>query len=148
MYTITNEVEKKQIKKVKKMTYEQTCLEHIKDTLPEYIGQDVEICDLGMMLSEGENANGSWYCSTHKAEQDLDEFGRDSVAEFIEDYQSEFGDKPQYDAYCEPESFHCLMMIMGVEKLLNESDTIQEHWNENIELTQEMVDQIIEEIAQ
>lgn len=128
--------------------YQKACVEHIKDTLPEYIGQDVEISDLGMMLTESENADGSWHRSTYKAEQDLDSFGRDAVAQFMDDYKSDFGEKPQWDAYTEPEQFHCLMMIMGVERTLNESDTIQDHWNENVALTKKMVKQIIEEIEQ
>lgn len=127
-------------------TYLQTCKQHVIDTLPDYEGQEVEACDLGMTLSESENASGSWYCSTYEAEKDLDKFGRDVVAKFIEDYEWQFGDKPQYDAYCEPEIFHCLMMIMGVEHVVNDLVIIQKHWNKKIKLTKRTISAMIKEL--
>jgi len=98
------------------------------------------------MLTESENANGSWYYSTARAEEDLDAFGRDVVAGFIEEYQSNYGDKPKYDAYCEPEGFHCLMMIVGVENVVNELAVIQKNWNKKLELTKPVIESMIEEL--
>lgn len=127
-------------------TYETKCKQHIIDSLPDYEGQDVYFSDLGMTLTEGENANGSWYCNTYKAEQDLDSFGRDVVADFIKEYENEFGTKPQHDAYTQPELFHCLMMIIGVEKMLNETKTMQDLWNEKGKLTKKIINSIIEDL--
>lgn len=126
--------------------YEKKCVEHIKDTLPDYEGQEIYFSDLGMTLSEGENASGSWYCSTYKAEQDLDSFGRDVVADFIAEYENEFGSKPQHDAYTQPELFHCLMMIIGVERILNNTETMQGLWNEQGTLTKKIIKSIIEDL--
>ena len=125
------------------MGYLNQCKQHVIDTLPDYEGQELEACDLGMTLTESENATGSWYCNTYKAEKDLDSWGRSIVGDFIEDYKSEFGEKPQWDAYTDPENFHCLMMIIGVEKIINESPIIQEYWNKEIKLTKSMINKII-----
>jgi hypothetical protein len=126
--------------------YHELCKQHIIDTLPDYEGETVEACDLGHDLTDSENVNGSWYCSTYKAEQDLDSFGRSIVAEFLQDYESEFGGKPQWDAFTDPENFHCLMMIIGVEKMLNDTQTIQDAWNKKIKLTKKVIKQIISEL--
>jgi len=126
--------------------YIEACKRYVIDNLPEYEGQIVEACELGLMLTESENANGSWYYSTARAEEDLDAFGRDVVAGFIEEYQSNYGDKPKYDAYCEPEGFHCLMMIVGVENVVNELAVIQKNWNKKLELTKPVIESMIEEL--
>lgn len=127
-------------------SYIDACKQHIIDTLSDYQDITLEACDLGMTLTEGENANGSWYCSTYKAEQDLDSFGRDIVRDFIDEYKDEFGEKPQWDAYTDPENFHCLMMIMGVEKLINQLLTINNHWNKKITLDKETIKKLIDEL--
>ena len=129
------------------MTYKQACLQHIEDTLPDYQGQELEACELGMTLTEGENANGSWYCSTYKAQEDLKAWF-DDVGEFIEEYTNEFGEKPKWDAFIDAENFHCLMMIVGVEKIINGLDIIQDHWNKKITLDDKTIKAIIEELNQ
>ena len=129
------------------MNYRQTCLQHIEDTLPDYQGQELEACDQGMTLTEGENANGSWYCSTYKAQEDL-KIWFDDIGDFIEEYVNKFGTRPQYDAFVDAESFHCLMMIMGVEKAINGLDIIQDHWNKKITLDDKTIKAIIEELNQ
>lgn len=126
-----------------KNTYKNACIQHIIDTLPDWKGQEVEASELGYLLTEGENANGSWYCSTYKAQQDLQAWF-DDVAEFIEEYTSEFGEKPHHDAFTQPELFHCLMMIHGVEKIVNELDVVSDNWNQTITIDQELIDQAIE----
>jgi hypothetical protein len=126
--------------------YIELCKQHIIDTIADYEGQEVDVSDFGHTLTEGENVNGSWYCSTYEAEQDLDKFGRSTVAEFMEEYESEFGDKPPYDAYTEPESFHCLMMIVGVEKVWNSLGVVSDNWNGTIKLTKKVINKIIEEV--
>ncbi len=126
-------------------TYKEACKQHIIDTLSDYKGQNVYISELGSILTEGENANGSWYCSRYHAEQDLKAWF-DDIGDFIEEYELEYGSRPQYDAFVEPERFHCLMMIVGVEKELNKLDCIQELWDERIELTEEIITKITKEI--
>lgn len=127
--------------------YRQACFEHIETALNDLVGYEVDVSELWVQLTESENANGSWYCSRYQAEQDLDSFGRDTVAQFIEEYEIEYGQKPEYDAYAQPELFHCLMMIMGINNMLNQSSFIGDHWDENIILTQKHVDTIINELS-
>lgn len=127
-------------------TYQKTCRNYILDTLDNYEGQKVEVSELGMLLTEGPNADGSWHCSTYKAQEELKNWF-DDVAEFIEEYQGEFGTKPQHDAFTQPELFHCLMMIMGVEKMLNELDIISDLWDYNVTLDSELIKKIITELT-
>lgn len=128
------------------MTYKQTCQQFIIDNLPDLIGEEIEVSGIGMRLTESENSYGSWYCSTYKAEQDLDNFGRGVVADFINDYKFEFGNSPEWDAYTQPEQFHCLMMIMGVESEFNSLDIVQDNWDKCMVISKKFIDSVIEEL--
>lgn len=77
-------------------------LDNMTDT-PQHID------DLAYMITDHENADGSWYCDTYRAVQEIGEhFG------FIREYML---DRFEYDYidYCNPiinpEGFHCRFMI-------------------------------------
>lgn len=56
------------------MRYFDFCKNVALEKLDEYVGSNTYLCDLDYMLTERENANGSWYCSTYKAEKDVQEW--------------------------------------------------------------------------
>lgn len=39
--------------------------------LEEYQGHTSYVSDIGFLLTEGENVNGSWYCNTHEAKEEI-----------------------------------------------------------------------------
>ena len=79
------------------------------DRMSEYTGREsVYVSDIGYLITECENANGSWYCSTFKAKEDLknsfDEFGL--IYECMRQ-NFDYDENP----FIEPEKAHCAMMI-------------------------------------
>lgn len=121
-------------------------LENIKDfiitELKNRSGERYYLCDIGMELSSNENCNGSWYCSTYKAEEEVKE-NWDFCKSFFEYYKNEFGTcLNPFDT----ENFHCVMMICAVQNAfnltVNEIDELTEFWNDKIEINDEFISKI------
>ena len=112
------------------------------DELNERIGQTVLLCDLGMELSDYENANGSWYCSRYEAEEEV-KANFDICKSFVDWYNSNIGGL--LNPFDDVEKFHCTMMIFAVENAfsyaLNKTE-YSELWNEEFEITEEFVNEI------
>ena len=112
-------------------------LDGIKDDIIERLkereGQEAYACDLGMILTESENVNGSWYCNAYKAEQDIKEHW-DVFGGAFAYMQSETGysGNPLTDS----ERFHCAAMInlydLTYQRMLSEADL---DGNDRIEIT-------------
>jgi hypothetical protein len=112
------------------------------DELRDRIGQSYYLCDLGMVLSEDENANGSWYCSTFQAKEEvINNF--DFCGSFVEFYHSNIGDL--LNPFEDVKVFHCKMMIFAVENAfcyaLNKTE-YSDLWNDEFEITEEFVNEI------
>lgn len=87
--------------------------EDIVNRLEELEGTEHYTTDLGFTLTETENANGSWYCSAWKAEQEVAEHFRQygAIAEYMRD---NWEDKT--NPLLETELFHCKAMICLYEQ--------------------------------
>ena len=119
--------------------------QHIIDTLPDYEGISVYGGDLGHMLTEGQNANGSWYCNTYKAEQDLKEWA------FTEDMEEVVSDMKGYESdlfrfFTHPEAFHCEVMICAVDSLVSQLETVSEYWDKQFQIDEVFIEAVIEEL--
>jgi hypothetical protein len=130
--------------------YFEKCKEHILDTIDNYQGYKHYVSDLGSTLTEGENTNGSWYCSTYKAKKDLSDWISDSedIEKFIDYYQFNYGEKVPYDGMTEPELYHCLMMISGVERIFNSLEWTQDNWDEQKTITKKDIKQIEKQLKE
>jgi hypothetical protein len=133
-----------------KNDYFEKCKEHILDTIDDLIDQNDYVCDISMKLTEGENTNGSWYCSTYKAKKDLSNWLNNSedIEEFIDYYQLTYGEKVPYDGLTEPELYHCLMMISGVERIFNSLEWTQDNWHELKTITKKDIKQIEKQLKE
>lgn len=112
------------------------------DELNERIGQTVYLCDLGMELSESENANGSWYCSTFKAKEEVKN-NFEFCGNFVDWYKSNIGEI--LNPFGDVEKFHCIMMIFAVEGAFSyalNKTKYSELWNDEFEITEEFVNEI------
>ena len=115
------------------------------DELNERIGQTHYLCDLGMELAESENADGSWYCSSYKAKEDIIVDNFDFCGSFYEWYKDNFGEAISYNPFKDTELFHCSMMIFAVENAFSyalDKTKYSDLWNEKFEITEEFVDEI------
>ena len=113
------------------------------DRLNDYSGCSYYGCDLAYTLFEGENANGSVFCSTYK------------TTEFIKDNFELFGQLVNYcsdnmdtllNPFSEPEKAHVILLLESANSLLSQLPKIDENWNNEIELTDEIIEQITTEI--
>jgi hypothetical protein len=113
------------------------------DKLNDYSGGTYYACDLAYTLFEGENANGSVFCNTYKTK------------EFIKANFDIFGDLVEYcsenmdltlNPFSEPEKAHVILLLESCQSLLAQLPTIDKNWNEQIELTDEMILQLTNEI--
>ena len=137
-------MENKEVKK----DYVTYCKDFAIDGLNEMKGYENSeyACDLGNKITESINVDGSAAYSTYEAKEYIKEW-YDEAGEVYE-YQKE-----NYGAVCQnpfenPEGFHVCMIIEGVNNIMNQCETITENWNDEIELTDEVIEKLIKEIEE
>ena len=113
------------------------------DRLNDYKGSDVYGCDLAYTLFERENANGSVLCNTYKTKEFIKNHF-DLFADFSEYYKDNFGES--LDIFAEPEKAHVIFLLEAAEVVLSNLNTVDEFWNESKELTDELINAIVEEL--
>ena len=131
-------------------------IEMIKDEVAERlenkIGRREYVCDIGFSLTEGENCNGSWYCSEYEAKEDLKRHF-DEMAEYQSYCKCNFGESDYfesepYDYHHSIECFHCRMMITAIDCCFNQAYNNafkdEDIWDDKIEITEEFVSKIKE----
>ena len=123
--------------------YEEYCKEFIESNLPDYEGSGLYICDLANYVTEGINANGTATFSTLQAKEYIKEWWEEAE-EIFQYYQNELG--MSVNPFENPERFHVLMIIYGVERLINQCEFVQTHWDEEMEITEEIINNIINEL--
>ena len=115
----------------------------IKDRLQDYSGGNYYGCDLAFTLFESENATGSVFCNTYKTKQ------------FIAENFDLFGDLVEYakdnlcmtlNPFAEPEKAHVILLLESAQSLLAKLPLIDENWNNNIELTDEVIETLCSQI--
>ena len=128
--------------------FTKTIKDFLIDKLEEFKGQNenVYIGDLGNLLTEGINMDGSIHYSTYKSK----EFIKENFEEFREllEYLKISLDM-ELNPFNEPEKAEVIAYNEGVEYLLNQLKTIEEleeRENGKITLTDELIDKIIEEL--
>lgn len=113
------------------------------DKLDEYEGTSSYGADLAYHLLEQYNADGSYTYSTYEAKQWVascfDELG-DIVNEMSEE------GIPPCNVFDNPEGFQVCIMLYVASQLLGQCDTVNEFWNEEQELTEEIIAKIKEEL--
>ena len=113
------------------------------DRLNDYKNTDVYGSELAYTLFEGENANGSVLCNTYKTKEFIKN-NFDLFADFSEYYKDNFG--KSLDIFAEPEKAHVIFLLESAQVVLSNLDTVIEFWNESKELTEELINAIIEEL--
>lgn len=118
----------------------------IVEKLNDLKGNTFCLCDIGMMLSESENADGTWTYSSAQAETEIID-NWDFCGAFYEYYKANFGTAPE-NPFENPERFHCLMMIEAVrgafDYAVNNTENYSSYdaWNDDTEITDEFIEEI------
>ena len=113
------------------------------ERLNDYKDADVYGSELAYTLFERENANGSVLCNTYLTKEFIKN-NFDLFADFSEYYKDNFG--VSLDIFAEPEKAHVILLLEAAQMVLSNLDTINEFWNDSKELTQELINSIVEEL--
>ena len=116
----------------------------IKNTLPEYEGCTVCACDLGWNITESINADGTATYNRHEAMEYLKEWWWD-VADAYEYQKFNYGEV-LHNPFENPEAFMVCMIIDAVNTALARCDVINDAWNDEVELTEEVISTILDSV--
>lgn len=127
-------------------SYVEYVKDFIVDNLPEYEGKEVYACDLAYTITEGINADGSATYSRQKAVDYIKEWS-DEAAEVYQ-YQVENYGQASQNPFENPEAWMVCMIIEGVNAVLSQCTVIDDNWNNEIELTEEIIKTILEHVQE
>ena len=113
------------------------------ERLNDYKGTNIYGADLAYTLFEGENSNGSVLCNTYLTKEFIKN-NFDLFADFSEHYKDNFGDN--LNIFAEPEKAHVILLLEAAQMVLSNLDTVDEFWNDSKELTEELINSIVEEL--
>ena len=113
------------------------------DRLNDYKNTDVYGADLAYTLFERENADGSVLCNTYLTKEFIKN-NFDLFADFSEYYKDNFG--VSLDIFAEPKKAHVILLLEAAQMVLSNLNTVDEFWNDSKELTQELINAIVEEL--
>jgi hypothetical protein len=113
------------------------------DKLDEYEGTSSYGADLAYHLLERYNVDGSYTYSTYEAKQWVASCF-DELGEIVEEMTEE-GLAP-CNVFDNPEGFQVCIMLYVAGELLGQCDTVNEFWNEEQELTKEIIAKIKKEL--
>lgn len=131
-------------KRIKKASYDSgfdsDVMSFIEDTLYRLEGMSVYGSDLPMILTEGPNSDGAWIVGTYNAWEYIAEH-RLVASDTFEYVQDNLGFAP--NPLEDPEGFTFFMLDYGVGNILGSCPALDELWDEEFELTPEVIERII-----
>ena len=113
------------------------------ERLNDYKGTNIYGADLAYTLFEGENTNGSVLCNTYLTKEFIKN-NFDLFADFSEYYKDNFGES--LDIFAEPKKAHVILLLESSAMVLSQLETVNEFWDDSKELTEELINSIIEEL--
>lgn len=120
------------------------CKEQIENRLPEMEGSKVWMSELGFQMLEGPNVDGTLTYSTHEAIEYIREWWYDA-ADYFQYEKDNFGEV-YHNPFENPEAYMVCMVIEGVRSILSQCETVDEQWNDAVELTGTVIDRILSEV--
>ena len=124
-------------------TFEEYCKNYILEHIDEYEGQGTYASDLAYLITDAPNMDGTLTYSRHAALEYLSEWWEDAADYF--DYETDNYGKAQ-NPFERPEAYMVCMVIEGVASLISQCDIVDELWNDEIELTPDIINKIKEQI--
>lgn len=126
------------------LSYTDYCKDFIKNHLEDFEGSTHYGCDFGSEITMGINVDGTAEYNTFITIEYL-KFWWDDCANYWQYEKDNFGEV-LHNPFERPEAFHVCMIIEGVRSLLSQCSVIDEKWNEQIEITENVINSILEEI--
>lgn len=123
--------------------FSEYCRDFIKKQIKEFVNKKVYASDLGYSLTDYINCDGTATYSTAEAKKYIIEWW-DEAADYMRYEKDNFGENS--NPFESPERFMVSMIIWGVSCLVDRCTCIDENWNEQIVLTEEIIEEICNEI--
>jgi hypothetical protein len=122
--------------------FSEFCKEYLFEQLDEHSGSSMYAGDMAYILCEGANCDGTMTYSRAEAIKYLSEWWYDA-ADYSEYEQMNFGERS--NPFENPETYMVRMVICGIDYLLNRCEVVVESWNDELELTPEVIEAIKEQ---
>lgn len=113
-------------------------IDYIKDTLPDYEGVSTYGSDLGNLITEEPNANGVY---EDNAWDFISKHIHDAKDEY--DYEKDSYGEVLHNPFEDPDAFVVCMLINTVDGVLSQVPFVEENWNDEFELTKDIIDEIL-----
>lgn len=123
----------------------------ITEKLELYNGNNYYACDLGYMLFEEENINGTYHYSTVAAKKWIIkyfEYLDEIVGEIAFNFDEDFCKKLIVDIFHNPERFAVVIILEVASYMLSQCKTIEEKWDDEIILNDEMIKKLKKELKE
>ena len=116
-------------------------IDYINYKLPDYEGCTTYGCDLGSLITECPNADGAYIIGIKESIDFIASHFYDARDEY--EYEKDNFGEVLHNPFENPEAFIVCMLINTVEGILSQVPVIEENWNDEIELTQDVIDEIL-----
>lgn len=126
------------------LSYVEYVKEFIKDHLPGYEGQMVYGADLGYKITEGINTDGTATYNRIEAMDYIREWWWEAAE--VYDYQKDNYGEITVNPFDNPEAWMVCMIIEGVNAVLDSFEIVNDFWNDNTELTEDLIKEILEAV--
>lgn len=107
------------------------------------------LCDLGYTLFESENVNGAYFCSNYIAKKWVNK-NFEHIREIAEEIKFQFGadyaNKVLLDVFNDSDRFIVVIVLEVASYLISRCETADKYWNDEITLTDDILNNLIEEI--
>lgn len=127
------------------MTLKNWMIEAIMAELEELEGQEVYGADLGYKVFERYNVDGSYTYSTNEAKEWVKEYF-DELGEIVEEIKDNLGAECIPNVFDNVEAFQVVIILEYANNLLAQCETVDNGWNDEIEMTEETIEKIKEEL--
>jgi len=118
----------------------------VSDRLDEMEGMTVVGADMASEVTMPDNMDGCFVIYTDAAKDFISHYFNEA-GETFEYFKSVYGNDWNENPFEDPSKFTFFMEEYGVETLLNDIPVINDNWDEDIELTPEIIAQIKHEIG-
>ena len=103
-------------------------------------------CDLAYSLFESENIDGTFTYNTYEAEEWIKTYF-DEIGEVVKNIELNLGKESIPNPFTNAEPFQVVIILEVSQYLLSQCEYIEDNWNNEIELTGDVVDLIREQLS-
>lgn len=126
--------------------YDTYCKNYILDSIDDHEGESVHMSDLDSLLIKSDDMTGSITCNTWRAQQYIKEWF-ESMTDFYEHAKDQY-DGPIHNPFESAEAFMVEAVASGIRSILSQCDTVDENYNDELELTPKIIKQIKKEVSE